>query len=261
MTAHLNLQGFPPQTLFPLIQTARNHPASLNPAVYNMFTYEEKFPIIEREIRKRKNKWQLHILRHMSFEDVEQILKLHIWKKWHLWDQTRKLEPWISRVCSHQIMNLFRNLYTNYARPCVQCKHSLGEEGCEITSSKEQCEECPLYAKWCKSKKNGYHIKMPLELENHAQEVNSQIDESINYQDTFRRLQEELNKVLSPEQSLAFKLFFVERLSDEEAADALGYKRTRNKYAFKKEISQKKEELQIIVRRILKESDIGEFWP
>lgn len=261
-TAHLNLQGFPPPILFVLIKTARNRPASSNPANSNMpYTYEDKFPIIEREIRKRKNKWQLNILRHMSFEDVEQILKLHIWKKWHLWDQTRKLEPWISRVCSHQIMNLFRNLYTNYARPCVQCKHSLGEEGCEITPSREQCAECPLYAKWCKSKKNGYHIKMPLELENHAQEVNSQIDEGINYQETFRRLQEELNKVFSPEQSLAFKMFFVEKLSDEEAAEALGYKRTKNKYAFKKEINQKKEELQTIVRRILKESDIGEFWP
>ena len=227
-----------------------------------LYSYEDKFPIIEREIRKRKGKWQLTILRHMNFEDVEQILKLHIWKKWHLWDQTRKLEPWISRVCSHQIMNLFRNLYTNYARPCVQCKFSLGEEGCEKTPSGEQCAECPLYEKWTKSKRNGYHIKMPLELENHAQEVNSKVDENINFRETFRRLQEELDKVLNEKQSLAFKLFFVEKKSDDEAADLLGMKdNPKNKYIRRKEVSLLKEELQAAVRKILKESDISEFWP
>lgn len=227
-----------------------------------MYSYEDKFPIIEKEIRKRKNKWQLSILRHMSFEDVEQILKLHIWKKWHLWDQTRRLEPWISRVCSHQLMNLFRNLYTNYARPCVQCKHSLGEEGCEITPSGEQCQECPLYAKWCKSKKNGYHIKMPLELENHAQEVNNRVDDNINYKENFRRLHIELEKVLSAFQMTAFNLLFIEQKDDNEAAQILGIKDDpKAKTSRRKQISSIKEELRGIVKKILKESDMGEFWP
>lgn len=226
-----------------------------------MFSFEEKFPIIEREIKKRKGKWQLDILRHMDFEDVEQILKAHIYKKWHLWDQTQRLEPWISRVVSNQLKNLFRNLYTNYARPCVQCKHSLGEEGCEITSSREQCEECPLYEKWCRSKKNGYHIKMPLELEHHSQEVNNKIDDGINYQENLRRLQDELNKVFSPKQKIAFRLFFVERTDDESAAKTLGLKESKNKYIRRKQIKQLKDELQEIVRKVLRESDIGEFWP
>lgn len=226
------------------------------------FTYEEKYPIIEREIRKRRNKWQLDILRHMSFEDVEQILKLHIWKKWHLWDQSRKLENWISKVCTHQIMNLMRNLYTNYARPCVQCKHSLGEEGCAQTLSGEQCAECPLYAKWLKNKVNGYHIKMPLELENHTREVNEKIDDGINYQETFRRLHDEMAKILSAKQLKAFNLLFVEGKSDEEAAKELKLKdNQKNKNSLKKQIAELKSELFQITQRVLKESDIGEYWP
>lgn len=224
------------------------------------FSYEDKFLIIEREIRKRRKKWQLTILRHMDFDDVEQMLKLHIWKKWHLWDQTRKLEPWISRVCSHQIMNMFRNLYTNYARPCVQCKFSLGEEGCTETPSGEQCAECPLFAKWCKSKKNGYHIKMPLELENHAQEVNNQVDENINYKENFRRLHLELEKALSSYQLLAFNLFYIRQADDAEAAEILGIKDSP-KNPKKRQIANLKEQLILAVKKILKESDMGEFWP
>jgi len=226
------------------------------------FSYEEKFSVIEREIHKRRNKWQLDILRFMDFEDVEQVIKTHIWKKWHLWDQSRKLENWISRVCSNQIKNLMRNYYTNYARPCVQCKHCLGEEGCAATPSGEQCAECPLFAKWCKSKKNGYHIKMPLELENHTREVNEKIDDGINYQETFRRLHDELAKILSPKQLKAFNLFFVDEKSDEEAAKELNLKaNTKNKNSLKKQIAELKQQLFQITQRVLKESDIGEFWP
>lgn len=227
-----------------------------------MFTYEEKFSVIEREIRKRKNKWQLTILRHMSFEDVEQILKLHIWKKWHLWDQSRKLENWISKVCTHQIMNLMRNLYTNYARPCVQCKHSLGEEGCAQTPSGDQCAECPLYAKWLKNKVNGYHIKMPLELENHTREVNEKIDDGINYKETFRRLHEEMQKILSAKDFNAFNLFFIDGKTDDEVADILGIKENpKNKNSRKKQISELKSRLQSLTKKVLEESDIGEYWP
>lgn len=226
------------------------------------FSYEDKYHVIVREIRKRRSKWQLDILRFMDFEDVEQILKLHIWKKWHLWDQTRKLENWISRVCSNQIKNLMRNHYTNYARPCVQCKHSLGEEGCASTPSGEQCSECPLYAKWLKNKVNGYNIKMPLELENHTREVNEKTDDGINYQETFRRLHEEMEKVLSPKEFLAFNLFFVDAKTDDEVADLLRIKEDpKAKNSRKKQIAELKAKLFEITQKVLKESDVGEFWP
>ena len=98
-------------------------------------TFEEKLPVIENEIRKRKNKWQLNILKWLSFEDVEQIIKIHIHKKWHMWDQSKALEPWVSRIISNQIRNLIRNNYTNYVRPCASCVHNLGDDFCAISKS------------------------------------------------------------------------------------------------------------------------------
>jgi hypothetical protein len=31
-----------------------------------------------------------------------------------MWDQTKPLEPWVSRIITNQIRNLIRNNYTNY---------------------------------------------------------------------------------------------------------------------------------------------------
>jgi len=227
-----------------------------------MLTYEDCNADIEREIAKRRGKWTLTILRWMDFEDVAQILRAHISRKWHMWDQTRKLAPWIQRIMSRQICNLLRNYYTNYARPCVQCKHSLGEEGCEITRSKEQCIECPLYKKWTEGKQNGYHIKMPLELENHVQEVYNKVDDTINFKETMRRVLGELEKHMEAGRYKAFHIFFIDETSDDEAANILNLRgNPKNKYGQKKLITAYRDSLQKEAKEIIKNSDIAEFWP
>ena len=227
-----------------------------------MLKYEDCNSQIETEIAKRRHKWTLTILRWMDFEDVAQILRAHISKKWHLWNQERPLAPWIQRIMSNQIANLLRNNYTNYARPCVQCKFSLGEEGCEKTPSREQCNECPLYKKWNEGKRNGYNIKMPLELENHAQEVNNKIDDTINFKETLRRVLEEMEKHLSPQRFKAFNILFIDDISDEEAIVLLGLKpNEKNKYGGKKILTAYRESLQKEAKEIIARSDIGEFYP
>jgi len=227
-----------------------------------MLTYEECSDSIEKEIAKRRGKWTLTILRWMDFEDVAQILRAHIFKKWHLWDQERKLAPWIQRIMSRQIYNLLRNNYTNYARPCIQCKFSMGEEGCEKTPSREQCVECPLYKKWTENKQAGYHIKMPLELENHTQEVFNKIDDTINFKETMRRVLDELGKRMSEKRFAAFNILFIDGTSDEEAVKILNIKEnTKNKYGQKKLLMAFKDSLQKEAKEIIKNSDIAEFWP
>ena len=57
------------------------------------FTYEDKSQEIDNEIRKRKGKWFLDSLAWFDFEDVEQIIRAHIFKKWHLWNQKLPLGP------------------------------------------------------------------------------------------------------------------------------------------------------------------------
>ena len=90
----------------------------------------------------------------MDVDDVAQILRIHIFKKWHLYDQTKKLTPWINRIISNQIKNLIRNNYGNYVRPCVKCAAAEGEDLCAIY--KKQSAECPLFKNWYKNKKSAY---------------------------------------------------------------------------------------------------------
>ena len=113
--------------------------------------FEDVFKEINTEIQKRKGKWNLTILSWMDFDDVAQIIRIHIYKKWHLYDPTKPLSPWLNRIISNQIKNLIRNNYGNYARPCVKCAAAENERSCVIYGS--QCSDCPLYAHWTKSKK------------------------------------------------------------------------------------------------------------
>lgn len=227
-----------------------------------MLTYEDCSDQIEKELKKRRRKWTLDIHRWMDWEDVAQILRSHIAKKWHMWDQTRKLAPWIQRIMSHQIYNLLRNLYTNYARPCVQCKFAVGEDGCSKTSDNEQSSECQLYAKWFATKHSGYYVKMPLELEHHAQEVNNKIDDTINFQETMRRVMVELEKHMTAKRFEAFKMLFIDNVPEEEIVVALRIRgNPKNKYSQKKLLSAYRESLSKEAKKIIAESDIAEYWP
>ena len=75
--------------------------------------FEDKIQTIDEEINKRRNKWTLTSIAWMDFEDISQILKIHIFKKWHLFNQDKPLLPWLNRIISNQLKNLIRNNYSN----------------------------------------------------------------------------------------------------------------------------------------------------
>ena len=51
--------------------------------------FEDCIEQIDSEIRKRKSRWNLTALSWMDFDDVSQIIRIHIFKKWHLYDQSK----------------------------------------------------------------------------------------------------------------------------------------------------------------------------
>jgi len=126
------------------------------------YTFDDKINEINDYIAKRKAKWRLESVSGLTFDDVSQILRIHIFKKWYLWDQTRPFGNWINRVITHQMTNLIRNYYGNLAPPCNSdpkpCAHNQGGNLCGWTPSGIKCSECPLYDKWEKTKKHGYNI-------------------------------------------------------------------------------------------------------
>lgn len=186
--------------------------------------FENHLEFIDREIFKRKSKWNLAILAWMDFEDVAQILRIHICKKWNLYDPARPLAPWVNRVISSQIKNLIRNNYGNYCRPCLKCAAAEGEDGCNIYD--KQCSQCPLFENWEKSKKSAYETKLPVSLELHSQEVFEKSQENIDIERTSQNIYEKMKLVLRPNELKIYEYLYVQHRSEEDVAKLMGYKTT-----------------------------------
>ena len=185
-------------------------------------TFEEAIDFINNEINKRKNKWTLTILAWIDYEDVAQILRIHIYKKWHLYNPEHSLGPWVNRIISNQIKNLIRNNYGNYCRPCLKCAASDGSEGCSIYD--KQCSSCPLFHNWEKTKKIAYNTKLPVSLELHQQEVHNRANESIDIEKTADNIHEKMRLILKPVEYKVYKSLYVDHKTEEEAARLVGYK-------------------------------------
>ena len=187
-----------------------------------MTKFEDNLDFINTEISKRRIKWNLTALSWIDFDDVSQILRIHIYKKWRLYDQSRPLAPWVNRVISSQIKNLIRNNHGNYVRPCLKCAASEGESACSIYGS--QCNRCPLYSNWERNKKSAYDIKLPLPLENHTQEVFDIPSEHIDIEKSTINVHNKMKQILKPIEWKIYKHLYIDHVPEQDLAKLMGYK-------------------------------------
>lgn len=183
--------------------------------------FEDYLDVIDAEIQKRKYKWNLNSISWMDFDDVAQIIRLHVFNKWSQYDQSKPLTPWLNTIISHQITNVIRNNYTNFARPCLRCDAAEGGTGCKIYTT--QCAKCPLYKDWEKRKKSAYDIKMALPIENHSNEVNSMFDESPDITGQVEKVHDKMKEILKPIEWKVYEGLFILHESEEEVAKKIGY--------------------------------------
>lgn len=193
---------------------------------HNKKLFDENYSIIANEIKKRRNKWSLTSISHMNYEDVSQILLLHIYKKIHLWDQEKAIEPWINTIITHQISNLIRNNYSNFTPPCLNCEANDGFGGCQIYE--KQCVACPLYSIWTKTKKNAHNLKLPSNLENNFHEVSNIPFEDINFEKSINNLHDKIKPHLTKSEWSIYECLFIFNLSDEETAKRNNLKATES---------------------------------
>jgi len=183
--------------------------------------FEDCIDLINQEINKRKSKWNLSSIAWMDFDDVAQIIRIHLYQKWKQYDPTKPMLPWISIIITNQIRNLVRNHYTNYARPCLRCDAAIDTDGCKIY--KEQCEACPLYAHWKKNKQPATFVKLPLSIENHNHEV-FEMAESVNYTSRDEeKLHIVMKKILKPIEYQVYKGLYMEHKEEYEVAKKMGF--------------------------------------
>lgn len=199
--------------------------SEITPENYRLFN--EKIETITNEIRKRKGKWTLTSLRHIDYDDISQILLLHICHKIHLWDQTRAIEPWINTIISRQISNLIRNNYSNYTSPCLRCEANDGLGGCEVYET--QCSKCPLYRNWEKNKKYAHGINLANSIENSYNEIENLESNEFNLETASNNLHNEMKKVLTISEWRIYECLYIKHLDDKQTAEAIGLKPTNNK--------------------------------
>lgn len=170
----------------------------------------------------------------LDFDDVSQTIRLHIYKKWDQWDPNKTLEPWLNTIITHQIVNILRNLYYNYTRPCLKCAANQGGDLCGITPSQKQCAECPLFKKWERSsKKRALDMKLPVSADDSSElgmEIRNQIESKpqsiLDYDTVVPKIHRHMEKILKPLEWKVYKCLFVDFLSEEETAKVMGYKTT-----------------------------------
>ncbi len=204
-----------------------------------MLTFEDKIDVINKEIAKRRHKWMLKSLSDMDFDDVSQILRLHIYNKWHLWKQELPLKNWVNRVITRRMCNLVRDKWGNVAPPCRDCKFDEGENRCGHTPSGEKCNECPLYKKWSHKKRTAYHIKLadsiddPNYIEGKNRHIGALGDPNsstshVDYEKSEQRLHDKMKEQLNDLQWSIYRLMFIYNRSNEEIAELVGYKTSEN---------------------------------
>ena len=217
--------------------------------------FEDCIVQIDQEIAKRRNKWNLTAINWMDFSDVSQILRIHIYKKWDLYDHAKPLAPWLNRIISNQIKNLIRNNYGNYSRPCLKCAAAEGENLCKIYE--KQDDTCPLFANWQRTKKAAYDIKIPLPLENHSQEVYEIKEDKINLQESINKIHKKMHQSLKPIEWKVYKCLYIDNLSEKETARKMGYKTSeKNRSPGYKQIKNIKKSIIEKAKKFLNNGDI-----
>lgn len=221
----------------------------------NPRTFEDCIVEINTEINKRKSKWNLNVLAWLDYDDVAQIIRFHIYRKWHLYDQAKPLCPWLNRVISHQIRNLIRNIYGNHCRPCLRCAAAEGDDGCRLYV--KQCNDCPLYANWERNKKSAHDIKLPVSLENHSQEVFNMTDDNLDVDKATTIIHEKMSKILKPFEWRVYRYAYIEHKDDDEIAKLMGYKTNEiGRKAGYKTLRNVKKSIIAKVKKILNDGDI-----
>lgn len=231
-----------------------------------MIKFEDKIDVIDELLLRNKVKWQLDAISWMDYDDVCQIIRLHIYRKWHMWDQSRPFRPWANTLINHQIKNLVRNNYSNFAKPCLKCPHNMGQDMCWITHNNKQCSACPLYAKWRKRKKYAYDVKLPVSIHENIDPDDETIDMIITEDTSFIDFEKAskilhakvLEKLTNERQRIIYILLFIDGRTEEYVAEEMGFKAdtSKRKKARYKQIKNLKKKFITIAKNILDTEDI-----
>ena len=152
--------------------------------------------------------------------------------------------------------NLIRNNYGNFSRPCLKCEASEPNNLCKIY--KNQCADCPLYAKWEKTKKKAHDVKIPLALDDHTHEVDSvDFAQSLDVEDKAKILHNKMKTVLKANEWIVYEALFIQNKEEEEVSILLGFRSSeKNRKPGYKQIKNIRKKIIEKVKKILEKGEI-----
>ncbi len=193
-------------------------------------TFDERAPFIQELIERRRHKWTLTTL---DYEDVAQLLLIHVWQKYDQFDPTKApFEHWCNRLIHNRTTNILRDNLMRYARPCISnggCIFKLDDVHCAYTKSGIQCKECPAYAEWKKSKEDLHNVKSTLALEHHSQEVSNQQSDFFDTDAAKKLIDAKMMKRLSSWDARIYRMIYVENMEPRKVSKRLMTVATKRK--------------------------------
>jgi RNA polymerase sigma factor (sigma-70 family) len=222
------------------------------------YIYEDKIEDLEDLLRRYRSKWQLDALAWLDYDDVCQIIRIHIFNKWHLWDQQRPFKPWAAMIISNQMKNMVRNNYSNFAKPCLKCPHYSGGDSCAFTKSGVQNNECDLFAKWKTKKEKAYNLKLPLPIEDGLFLGETSLQDSFDYDIAQNRLHKLIMQELNDKHKKIYEMLYIKNLSEEDVAIAFKFRAdpSKRKTIRYKHINNLKKKFYALALVMLKENDV-----
>jgi hypothetical protein len=115
-----------------------------------------------------------------------------------------------------------------------------------------------LYAKWEKTKKNAYDLKMTVSLQNHQNYfISIPENESVNFSNAEKKLHSLMKENLNDKQFFVYKMFFIDCLTDDEVARFLKFKTNeKGRKAGYKQIKNLKKMLYLKAKNLIKDNDV-----
>lgn len=162
----------------------------------------------------------------MSFDDVRQLILIRIWENYDSFNPNKgKFLHWVNRVISNSFINILRDNYMSFQRPCLAgCIHNVGEDNCDRTPSGKQCEECPIYKDWKKRRGARFNVKQTLPLENHAQESESRVCTNVDVAEWKVLIDKKIRPKLTRHEWALYKQIYIDGKDENEVGAASGYK-------------------------------------
>lgn len=192
---------------------------------YHLYSAE-----IDNLLEIKKRKWQLKAVSWIDYDDVAQIIRLHIFKKLEQYNEDLEFGPWCNKIIFNQFRNILRNTYSSYSPPCKTCPMAEGDN-CRFTPSKTKCSECPFYAKWEKRKKQAYNVKLPVSLDSGANEqINLNCSTNIDVEAFLSILKIKLRDKLTKNEYAVFCELYtnIQNKNNKNLLEKIGYRQLQN---------------------------------